>query len=352
MSLLWPWALIALGLLPLMILAYVWALRRRRRFAVRYSSLALVRAALPRRSWLRQHLSFVLFLLAAASLVMALTRPVGIVSVPAGQVTVILTIDVSRSMCSTDVTPSRILAAELAARTFIQRQTSNTQIGLVAFSGFAEMVQPPTNDTEALLAAVDSLLTGRRTAIGSAILKSLDAIAEVDPNVAASDPPDAASTVTPVLPGAYAPDIVVLLTDGASNTGPLPVEAAQQAVDRGVRIYTIGFGTPAGSEFPNCGQQFIGNEPGRGGGGGFGGGGGGGFRRGLDEATLKKVAEMTGGKYYPAASANELLKVFASLPVSLITKHETFEVSVYFAALGALFLMLAVLFSLIWRPLP
>src|SRR5512137_668875 len=122
MSLLWPWALILLGLLPLMIGAYIWALRRRRRFAVRYSSLALVRAALPRRSWLRQHLPFVLFLLASASLVMALTRPVGIVSVPAGQVGVILTIDVSRSMCSTDVSPSRILAAEASATNFIQHQ--------------------------------------------------------------------------------------------------------------------------------------------------------------------------------------------------------------------------------------
>ena len=217
MSLLWPWALIALGLLPLMVLAYLWALRRRRRFAVRYSSLALVRAALPRQAWLRQHLPFVFFLLATASLVTALARPVGIVSVPAGQVTVILALDVSRSMCSTDVPPSRILAAELAARTFIERQKPNTQIGLVAFSGFAEMVQPPTHDIEALLAAVDSLLTGRRTAIGSALLKSLDAIAEADPNVAPSDAPGAVSTVTPVPPGAYAPDIIVLLTDGVPS---------------------------------------------------------------------------------------------------------------------------------------
>jgi Ca-activated chloride channel homolog len=364
MSLLWPWALIFLGLLPLMILAYIWALRRRRRFAVRYSSLALVRAALPRRSWLRQHLPFVFFLLAVACLVTALARPVGIVSVPAGQVTVMLTLDVSRSMCSTDVEPSRIVAAEAAARSFIQRQAANTQIGIVAFSGFAELVQPPTSDPEALLAAVDSLLTGRRTAIGSAILKALDAIAEADPNVPPTDPLGAsASSVAPVPPGAYAPDIVVLLTDGASNTGPLPVDAAQQAVDRGVRIYTIGFGTERGGEFPYCGPQLQGSEPGGGGfgggggfsgrGGGFGGGGGpGGFRRGIDEATLKKVAEMTGGKYYPAESASELQKVFESLPVSLIMRHEVIEISVYFAALGALLLMLAVLLSLLWRPLP
>ena len=379
MSLLWPWALLLLGLLPLMIGAYVWALRRRRRFAVRYSSLALVRAALPRRSWLRQHLPFALFLLATACLVAALARPVGIVSVPAGQVAVMLTLDVSRSMCSTDVTPTRLLAAEAAAETFIQRQPPNIQIGVVAFSTFAEILQPPTSDTEALLATINSLVVGRRTAIGSGILKSIDAIAEADPAVALSDTPDAPSKVMPVPRGAYAPDIIVLLTDGASNTGPLPVDAAQQAVDRGVRVYTIGFGTPAGSEFPYCNAQFQGNEPGRGfggngglGGGGFGGrgglggggfgnggnggggfgGGGGGFRRGIDEVTLKKVAAMTGGQYYPAESASDLQKVFASLPMSLIMRHETIEISVYFAALGALLVILAVLLALIWRPLP
>jgi len=373
MSLLWPWALVLLGLLPLMILAYIWALRRRRRFAVRYSSLSLVRAALPRRSWLRQHLPFVLFLLATASLVTALARPVGIVSVPAGQVSVILTIDVSRSMCSTDVIPSRILAAEAAATSFIEHQPGNVQIGIVAFSTFAEVLQPPTNDTESLLAAVNSLLVGRRTAIGSGILKAIDAIAQSDPGVRPSDPIGTSdSSVAPVVPGAYAPDIIVLLTDGASNTGTLPVDAAQQAVARGVRVYTIGFGTPQGAEFPNCSAPVVSNEPGAGnsgrgggfGGGGFGGGfgsggfgggfggGPGGFRRGIDEATLKRVAAMTGGKYYPAESASELQKVFASLPITLVTRHETFEISVYFAALGALLVMLAVLLALIWRPLP
>ena len=122
--------------------------------------------------------------------------------------------------------------------------------------------------------------------------------------------------VAPVPKGAYAPDIIVLLTDGASNTGPLPIDAAQQAADRGVRVYAIGFGTPQGSEFPNCGQQFIGGEPFsfgggqgfNGGGQGFGGGGqgfgGGGFPRGVDEATLKRVAEITGAKYYSAESAS------------------------------------------------
>jgi Ca-activated chloride channel family protein len=151
----------------------------------------------------------------------------------------------------------------------------------------------------------------------------------------------------------YAPDIIVLLTDGASNTGPRPLDAAQQAADRGVRVYTIGYGTANGGSM-NCGQQFQG-------GGGFGGGqqfggnqqfGGGGFRRGIDEDTLKQVADVTGGKYYSAESAGELEHIFQRLPTYLITRQETTEISVVFAALGALLAVLAILLALIWHPLP
>jgi len=166
---------------------------------------------------------------------------------------------------------------------------------------------------------------------------------------------------TPVPHGAYAPDIIVMLTDGVSNAGPLPTDAAQQAADRGVRVYTIGFGTANGSNFPACPNQFQGNEPNQqfggggrqfgGGGGGQFGGGPGGFRRGIDEATLKQVADMTGGTYYSAESAGELQDVFQKLPTYLITKHETSEVSVVFVALGALLAALAIVLSLRWHPL-
>ncbi len=354
MDLLWPGFLFLLGLIPLIVGAYIWILRRRRRFAVRYSSLALVREALPHQSRLRRHLPFALFLLALISLVLALGRPVAAVSVPAGQATIILAVDVSRSMCSTDIPPNRLTAAQAAAQSFIQDQGSSTQIGIVAFAGFAELIQPPTADQEVLQDAVQSLSTGRRTAIGSAILKSLDAIAEINPNVAPSDS-DASPgiTPTPVPEGVYAPDIIVLLTDGASNRGPWPLDAAQQAVDRGIRVYTIGFGTERGSEsLPFCGRQLQGSDPF---GGGFGGGlsfGGGGFRRGIDEDTLKQIADMTGGAYYSAESADELRAVFRELPKYLITRRELAEISVVFTAVGALLAALAIGLSLIWQPLP
>ena len=157
----------------------------------------------------------------------------------------------------------------------------------------------------------------------------------------------------------------MLLTDGASNAGPDPTEAAQQAADRGIRVYTIGFGTDdPGAQNPRCGQQFIGGEPGAGapdnggqGGGGFGGGGGGGgggtgFRRSIDEATLTAVADATGATYYPASSADELQSVLQHLPTNLITKHEVTEVSVAFVALGALLIGVSILLGQAWRPLP
>ncbi len=360
MDILWPGFLLLLLIIPLLIAAYIWVLRRRRRFAVRYSSLALVRAALPKHSRLRRHLPFALFVVALASLVIAFGRPVAVLAVPTNQTTIILVMDVSRSMCSSDIQPNRLIAAENAALSFIQSQKASTQIGVVAFSSYAELVRPPTNNEGDLKAAIQSLTTGRRTAIGSGILKGIDAISEIDSNVAPSvNEFSTAAEPAPVPKGAYAPDIIVLLTDGVSNAGPFPLDAAQQAVDRGVRVYTIGFGTAYGGEFSFCGNQFIGNEPFGGGGfnsgpppgGGFGGGQGG-FRRGIDEDTLKQVAEMTGGEYYAAESGSQLETVFQSLPTYLIVKHEVVEVSVAFTAVGALLAAGAVFLSLLWHPLP
>ena len=345
MSFLWPGFLLLLGLVPLLIAGYIWALRRRRS-ALRYSSLSLVRAALPRYSRWRRHVPFALFLLALSVLSIAMARPVQIVSVPTGQATILLALDVSGSMRQNDIPPSRLQAAQSAALSFIQSQRPGTAIGIVAFAGYAELIQEPTTDQEALQGAVESLTTGRATAIGSGILKAIDAIAEIDKNVAPSVADSAReSQIPPVAKGAYAPDIIVLLTDGVATTGMPPLEAAQQAADRGLRVYTIGFGTENGS------PQFA--DPG-GFGGGRGGGqfGGRGFRRGIDEATLKQIADLTGGRYYAASSANELLKVFQSLPTNLITKHEVTEISVVFAAGGALLVALALALALRWNPLP
>ena len=344
MTILWPGFLLGLVLIPLLIGLYIWMQRRRRKFAVRYSSLSLLRGVLPRRSRVRRHIPFALFLLALTSLLIAMARPVNIIDVPTSRTVIILALDVSGSMRSADIRPTRLLAAEKAAMSFIQRQKAGTQIGIVAFSTFAELVQPPTNDREMLQTTIESLITGRRTAIGSGILKSLDAISEVDKSVSPSTGQNSSSAnlapaPTPVPKGLYAPDIIVLLTDGVSNTGPVPVEAAQQAADRGVRVYTIGFGTDHGF-VPFTGSGSQSNQQ-------FGQ-----FRTGIDENAMKQIADMTGGEYYQATSADELLKVFESLPTNLIMKHETQEVSVLFAGAGALFAILAFSLAMLWHPLP
>lgn len=356
MTFLWPGLLLLLACVPLLLGIYIWSLRRRRPAGVRYSSLSLVRAARPGAARWRRHLPVALFAAALAALVFAVGRPVAIAAVPANQTTIVLVMDVSGSMCSNDIEPTRLQAAEDAAASFIEHQGPSTQIGIVAFSGFAQIVQPPTNDRAALISALRSLMTGRRTALGSGILAAIDAIAEVDPSIQRSTGPDRPGVEPPpVTSGAYAPDIIVALTDGASNFGPEPADAAQQAATRGLRVYTIGFGTPDGGELdPVCASQFRGREPGSGfggGGGGFGGGGGG-FRRGIDDQALKQVADLTGATYYPAESADQLESVFANLPTNLILKHEVVELGVGFVAIGLLLAAGGLLLGRAWRPLP
>ncbi|HXD12460.1 MAG TPA: VWA domain-containing protein [Anaerolineales bacterium] len=351
MNFLWSSFLYLLFLIPLIVAVYIWILRRRKRFAIRYSSLSLVREAVSKQSWLRRHLPFVLFLFALASLVLALARPVAEVAVPSNRATIILAMDVSRSMCSTDIDPNRLEAAKNAALSFVQNQVRGRRIGIVAFAGFAELVQPPTEDQSLLESAITNLTTARRTAIGSAILRSLDAIAEIDRNVMPSDTgniPEGA--FTPVPEGEYVPHIIVLLTDGASNAGPSPISAAQQASERGVRVYTIGFGTVNNSSPMNCGDQFQENDLF---GGGFGPtfGGGGGFRREIDEETLTMIADMTGGTYHAATSAGELGNVFQNLPTYLVVTREITEVGAFFTAFAVLLAVIAMILSFLWHPL-
>jgi Ca-activated chloride channel family protein len=340
MNFLWPWLLLSLLLIPLSVLAYIWMLRRKRKFAVRFSNLALIREALPKRSRWRQHLPFVLLMVGLTLLLTAVSRPVAAVEVPLSRTTIILAIDVSRSMCATDVAPNRLTIAQEAAVEFVAEMSAGTRIGIVAFAGFAELVVPPTDDRELLTNAITNFTTGLGTAIGSATLKSIDAIAEVNPDVARSGL-DLSSVEQPGLQlDGYQPDIIVLLTDGANSEGPLPLNAAQQAADRQVRVYTIGFGTEDPGQMV-CTREQLGADAfdGRFNGSFSGFGGGGAFRRYLviDEPTLQGVADLTGGAYYRAESADQLFEIFQNLPTEIVLQKETREISVLFVAGGLLF---------------
>ena len=277
-----------------------------------------------------------------------MARPAAIVPVPTSRTTIVLAMDVSRSMCATDIPPNRLVAAEEAAASFVESQDGGTQIGIVAFAGFAEIVQAPTNDEEVLLDVIASLATGRRTAIGSAILESIDAIAEIDPSIAAQHRrrrPDRAARPRAVPEGAYAPAIIVLLTDGASNAGPEPVEAAQQAADRGMRVYTIGFGTEDPGGRPPTLRRAVRSAASpattaqgfttRGSAAAGSAAAGGGFRRGDRRGDAERGRRGDRRRVLPRPRApSSSIEVFAELPTDLITSHEVVEISVAFTAVA------------------
>jgi Ca-activated chloride channel homolog len=360
MSFTWPLALLALLAVPLLAGAYVWQLRRRRRRAVRYSSVALIRAAAPRRAAWRRHVPVALLLAALAALGLAAARPQVSVDVPVSESALILALDVSGSMCATDVEPNRLTAAQAAVREFVQAQDSSTSIGLVLFAGFAQVAVAPTTEREPLLHAIDSLTTGRGTTIGAAILKSIDAIAEINPEVAPADqgradqaradPGGAAPDAGPRAPGSYAPEIVVLLTDGANTRGIEPVDAAEIAAERGVRVYPIGFGTRNPTTMVCTAAQLGGRGfESR---GGFVGGGSGRNYLVADEATLQRVADVTGGEYFAAADADRLQRVLEDLPRTVQTQHREIEMSVWLAGLAALLLLGSMWAAARWTAFP
>lgn len=380
MSFAWPLALPLLALPVVLLAAYLRQLRRRRRYAVRHPDLDLVRAALPPRARWRPHLPVALLLAATALLALAVARPQAMVAVPQSRTSIILALDVSRSMCATDVSPNRLAAAQSAVRSFVEDQAAGTRIGLVVFSGSAALVVPPTTESDTLLTALDSVATGRGTAIGAAVLASVDAIAAVNPQVdpvgdvptpsgqngRTTAPPAMPTTPPPGASEGYVSDIVVLLTDGANTRGVLPVDAATIAAERRIRVYPIGFGTTnptqmvctaeqlggdAFGEFgPRSGGQVPGGQApgGQAPGGGFGGG-----RNFLvvDEPTLKAVAATTGGAYHQASDAAQLGEVLRGIPREVVLQREDLEVTAYLAILAALVVAGALVLSVRWNPL-
>jgi len=352
MSLTWPWALTALLAFPALLGYRWWLRRRRRRDAVRVSSVALIRAALPGRSSWRRRIP--LWLLAMALLVLGVgaARPQASVLVPSEASAIVLAMDMSGSMCSDDIAPNRLTVAQDAAQAFVEAQPEGTKIGLVGFAGHASVLVAPTDDKQALIDAIYGIRTSRGTAIGLGILASLDAIAEVNTAVQ----PTGIELPMPSDPALVAlqPDTIVVLTDGANTQGVYPIDAAVQAVARGVRVYTIGFGTTEPAAFV-CRSDQIGSFPNGGGrgfdntGGGFGGGGPGRRFQQLDEESLTAVADLTGGEYFQARDAEALNTVLQDLPRSIVLQRRDSEVTMWFALAGAMLVTTSVGLSLWWR---
>jgi Ca-activated chloride channel homolog len=360
----WPLALLSLLAVPVLVGAYLWTLRRRRRRTVAYSSVALIRAARPRRSAWRRHVPAAALLAALACLGLASARPEVRVDVPVSASSIILALDVSGSMCATDVDPNRLAAAQDAVREFVRTQRDDTRIGLVAFSGFAQVVVEPTTNHDELAHAIDALTTGRGTAIGAAILKSIDAISQINPSIPPAVAPGTDSTAPgetpapspdPAAPGAKpaAPEIIVLLTDGANTRGVTPADAAKVAAERGIRVYPIGFGTTNPTMMVCTAQQLGGNtfeNPGR----GFAGGGLGGTGSPLiaDEPALRQVASITGGTFFAASDAEQLNDALGDLPRHVQMQKRDVELSVWLGALGAVLVLLSVGAAVRWSTFP
>ena len=324
MTFLWPQLLWLCGLVPLLVLGYFVILHRQKKSAVRYASLRLVREA-ARGSPLRRHLPPLLFLVALAAMLVAMARPAAIVRLPSQHETVILSIDVSGSMKAKDVAPDRMTAAREAARAFVAEQPRSTRIGIVEFSGTASLVQPPTQNRDELDAALERLQPQLSTAVGSGILVALKAIF-----------PDALLDIQSgkalvahhaAEPGSHKAAAIILLSDGETNAGPDPLQAAQTAAQFGVRVFTVAFGTAEGDVIQGEGWSM---------------------RVHVDERTLREIADITGGEYFQARTAPDLRKVYQTLNSRLGLERRETEITALFAGAAALAAMLAAGLSLAW----
>ncbi|CAN5863246.1 hypothetical protein BH10CHL1_BH10CHL1_15970 [soil metagenome] len=285
-----------------------------------------------RRLGRRRHLPPIFFLLGLILLLVALARPQAVISLPRIEGTVILAFDISGSMAAEDLKPTRMEAAKVAARDFVERQPSTVQIGVVGFSDNGFAVQPPTNDQDAILGAINRMTPQRGTSLGQGILASLKAI-EVNnqppqtPRLYSNLTPTPVASPTPVPKGTHSPAVIVLLTDGENNENPDPLAAAQTAIDRGVRIYTVGIGSAAGTTLHINGFTV---------------------HTQLDEATLQQIAQLTDGIYYNAENQQELRSVYDNLNPQLVIKPEAMEVTSIFAGASILTMLIGGAFSLLW----
>lgn len=343
MNVLWPDMLWLLLALPALAGAYVVLLRRRRR-ALRYASLSLVRdAAGPGPGW-RRHLPPLLLLAALAIAIVATARPSTVLTLPDEQRVILLAIDVSLSMSATDIAPTRLAAAQAAARRFVAEQPADVRIGIVSFAGTASLVQPPTRVREDLDAAIDHLELDRHTAIGSGILLALatlfpedsaelqNAILNADDDPTLLLHPKTVPAPTPahppaVEPGSFPSAAIILLTDGRRTIGPDPVEAARMAAERGVRIFTVGFGTTEGAVLSGDGWSI--------------------YMR-FDEEALRAIADITRARYFYAGSAEELGRVYGELNTRFVLERRSTEITALFAAAAAGLALVAAALSVWW----
>jgi len=328
MTFIWPPLLWLLLLAPLGALLYARVLRRRQRAAGVYGQLGFGPTAAAVRLGRRRHLPALLFLLGITILLFALARPQMAVSLPRVEGTVILAFDISGSMAATDLQPNRLEAAKVAARTFVERQPPSVRVGVVAFSDGGLSVQAPTSEQADVLAAINRLSPQRGTSVAQGILASLKTLAAMNQDTSFLSDNSAPTAEPPIVPpGSFGSAAIVLLTDGENNVLPDPLEAAQTAADRGVRVYTVGVGSPTGTTLDLDGFSVFTQ---------------------LDEPTLRRIAQITDGAYYNAANTQDLESIYEGLDLQLVIQPTDMEVTAILSGLGVAVLLAGGLLSLVW----
>jgi Ca-activated chloride channel family protein len=346
MSFVWPQYLWLLLVVPVLVAAYI-ALLRRRKIAVRYANLGMVKAAMSPTQRFRRHIPPLLFLLAIVGALIAVARPSAMVTLPSDARTIILAMDVSLSMRATDIEPNRIVAAQNAAKAFVKELPQDIRVGIVTFAGTALVVQPPTQNREDLIAAIDRFELQRHTAIGSGIIVALATLfPDEGINLESAlfgngfGPRDSTRRNTPdrqlkteqkpfkpVPAGSYTSAAIILLTDGRRTTGPDPLDAARMAADHGVRVFTVGFGSAAGGAVDIDGMSI--------------------YMR-FDEETLKGIAGLTQAEYFHAGSAGDLKKIYEGLNSRFALERKETEITALFTAMAALLAVASATLSLLW----
>ncbi|NUO85151.1 MAG: VWA domain-containing protein [Cupriavidus sp.] len=350
MQFLWPQMLWLLLALPVLAAAYLYLLARRKKAALLYASLALPRAALGPRQRLRRHIPPLLFFFALAAALLACARPSAIITLPADTVTLVLAMDTSRSMEAADVPPNRISAAQQAARDLVVGLPASVRLGIVSFAGTAAVVLPPTDNRQDMLDAIERFQLQRGTATGSGLFQALAVLfpedgidlevilfgsradragrgTSLDESAAADAARRREQNQQAVQPGSYPHGAVILLSDGRRTTGPDPLDAARMAAQRGVRVYTVGFGSQQVMTAPESSLAYF---------------------MQLDEPTLRAVANITGGEYFHAGSATDLTQVYRQLSARFALERRETELGALFSAGAVVLLALACGLSMLW----
>ena len=328
MSFVWPWVLLSLLALPLCLFVYVRLQRRRGRDAASLGTLGAVREGATKRLGTRKHIPPALILLGVALLALASARPQLTVPLPRMEGTVVLTFDVSASMAADDAEPTRMEAAKAVGKALVERRPSSAAIGVVAFGEGGLVVQPPSDDMQAMAATIDRLAPQSGTSLGRGILTALHLVSSV--TGASEDPgmkPGLQNTGATEPRGAFAPAIIVLLTDGENTDSPDPLEVAQMAIDRGVRVYTVGVGTVEGATVEIDGFNVFTQ---------------------LNEVVLQEIAFLTEGVYFGVDDLEDIRSIYEELETQFVVEPREIEVTSLVGGVSALLLLTGGLLSLFW----